>query len=232
MHVAHNVFTQPCLDPIDNVLFIYVAIDDVALAGRRLDRWAPGQEGVVLAIDLAAARGGVVRSGAFQETPGRDVKLQGVGPGLRDIRLLGRDLLEKRSGHRRRCAATRRIVRRSRVTRRRGRQIDHADVVVYRPHRIMGSPADHVDRVRSALLEGHILGRSRIRDGFQIAQCFLHVGGYGFCVLRHGVPTQVHEADCDYSKLFHHSYSSLTEKQNRHADRVHGLRTIPAGVIQ
>jgi len=24
VHVAHNVFTQPCLDPIDDVLFIYV----------------------------------------------------------------------------------------------------------------------------------------------------------------------------------------------------------------
>ena len=146
VHVAHDVVTQPCLDPIDDVLFVHVAVDDVVLAGRRLDRRTPGQDGVVLAVDLAAARGRVVRSRAFQETPGRDVKLQGVGPGLRDIRLLGRDLLEKRSGHRDRCAATRRIVRRSRMARRRGRQVDHADVVVDRPHRIMGAPGSSCRR--------------------------------------------------------------------------------------
>src|SRR5206468_6047968 len=65
VHVAHNVVTQPSLDPIYDILFIHVAIDDVVLAGRRLDRWTPGQDGVVLAIDLAAARSGVVRSSAF-----------------------------------------------------------------------------------------------------------------------------------------------------------------------
>ena len=81
---------------------VYIAIDDVALAGRRLDRRAPGQDGVVLAVDLATAHRGVILSGAFQKTPGRDVKLQGVGPGLRDIRLLGRDLLEKRPRRQRR----------------------------------------------------------------------------------------------------------------------------------
>ena len=87
VHVAHDVFTQPGLDPFDDVLVVHVAVDDVVLAGRRFDGGTPGQDGVVLAVDLAAARGGVVLGGAFQKSPGRDVELQGVGPGLRDIRL-------------------------------------------------------------------------------------------------------------------------------------------------
>ena len=99
VHVAHDVVAQPGLDAIDDVVLIHVAVDDVVLAGRRLDRRAPGQDGVVLAVDLAAARGRVVLGRTFQETPGRDVELQRVGPGLRDIRLLRRDLLEERSGH-------------------------------------------------------------------------------------------------------------------------------------
>ena len=172
MHVAHDVVAQPGLDALDDVLVVHVAVDDVALAGRRLDRGTPGQHGVVLAVDLAAARRRVVRGGAFQETPGRDVELQRVGPGLRDIRLLRRDLLEERPGHRRRGAAAGRIVRRSGVARRGRRQIDHADVVVDRPHRIVRAPAVHVGGVGSALLERHILRRSRIRDGFHAASAF------------------------------------------------------------
>ena len=139
----------------------------------------------------------MVRSSAFQETPGCDVQLQGIDPGLRDIRLLGRDLLEKRSGHRDRGAATGRIVGRSRMARGRARQVDHADVIVDRPHRIMRSSADHVGGVGAALLERHIPGGARIRDGFQIAQCLLRVGDYGVGVLRDGVRTQRREADCN-----------------------------------
>src|SRR5207249_1500386 len=75
----------------------------------------------------------------------------------------------------------------------------------------------HRGGVGAALLECHILRRSRIRDGFQIAQCLLRVGDRGFCVLRHRVPTQVREADCDDSKFLDHSDSSFTTKQNSHA---------------
>ena len=71
----------------------------------------------------------------------------------------------------------------------------------------MGSPAGHVGGIGSALLEGHILRRSRIGDGFHIAQCFLRVGDYGLCILlRHGVPAQEREADYDYTKFSQHSY--------------------------
>ena len=38
VHVAHDVVAQPRLDPLDEVLVVHVAVDDVVLAGRRLDR--------------------------------------------------------------------------------------------------------------------------------------------------------------------------------------------------
>ena len=69
----------------------------------------------------------------------------------------------------------------------------------------MGSPADHVGGVGSALLEGHILRRSRIHDGLQIAQRLLPISDDGFCILRHRTPTQERDADCDYSKFLHQS---------------------------
>src|SRR5262249_12446972 len=83
---------------IDEVLVVDISIDDVAFAGRRLDGWTPGQDSVALAINLAAAHGCVIGSSAFQKAPWGDVKLHGVGPRLRDIALLRRDLLEKDPG--------------------------------------------------------------------------------------------------------------------------------------
>ena len=82
MHVAHNVFTEPCLDSIDDVLLIHIAVDEVVLAGKRLDLRDPRQNGVVLAIDSPAAHHRVVLSGAFQEAPRGDVELQRIRPGL------------------------------------------------------------------------------------------------------------------------------------------------------
>ncbi len=71
VHVAHDVVLIPGLHPIDDVLIIHIAIDDVVLAGRRLHCRAPGQDGVVLAVDLYffGAHGRVVRRSAFQEIP-------------------------------------------------------------------------------------------------------------------------------------------------------------------
>ena len=39
---------------------------------------------------------------------------------------------------------------------------------------------------------------------------FLRIGDDGFCVLRHGAPTQARNEDDDNSNFFHHSYSSFT----------------------
>jgi hypothetical protein len=76
VHVAHDVFPEPRLDPIDGVALADIAIDDIGLAGRRLDRRAPGQDGVVLPVHPAAVDCGIVLGRTFQEAPGRDVELQ------------------------------------------------------------------------------------------------------------------------------------------------------------
>ena len=175
MHVAHDVVAEPCLDAIDQVPVVHVAVDDVGLAGWGLDRRTPCQHGG----SAAAGCGGVVVSRALQEAPGREVELERVVPRLRDVRLLRRDLLEERSGDRCRGAATCWIVGRAGVTRRRRRQVDDADVVVDRPHRIVRAATDRVDRVGAALLERDILRRSGIGDGCGIAQCLLRVGDDG-----------------------------------------------------
>ena len=206
VHVAHDVVAQPGLDLIDDVLFVHEAVDDVAPSGRRLHRGTPDQDRV--AFDLAAAHGRVVLGGALQKPPRREVELQRTGPRLRDVRLLGRDLLEERSRRQCRRAAGADVVRRSRRARRRRREIDDADVVVDRAHRVVRALTVHRGGIGPALLEGHVLRRARIRDGFRIPQGLLRVRDYGFGVLSHRVPGEAREADCDCSQSFQHSYSS------------------------
>ncbi len=74
----------------------------------------------------------------------------------------------------------------------------------------MGSLAHHRGGIGAALLEGHILCRSRICDGFEIAQRFLRIGDDGFGILRHRVDTRVREADRDESQCSDHSCASFT----------------------
>ena len=81
-------------------------------------------------------------------------------------------------------------------------EIDHADVVRDRPHRIVRALADHRRGVGAALLERHVLRRSGVRDGLEIAQCLLRVGDDRLGVLRHRGARQVREADCDESQFF------------------------------
>src|SRR6185503_2497501 len=85
VHVAHDVFPVPRLDAVDEVVSIDVRADRVALAGRRFDGRAPGEDCVALAVDGAARRSRIVRGGAFQETPRRDVELERLAPRYRSV---------------------------------------------------------------------------------------------------------------------------------------------------
>ena len=207
MHVTHDVLADPGLDALEEILVVQVAVDRVALARRRFDRGAPAQDGVALAFDVAPARGRIVRGGAIQEPPRRDVELERRTPGLREICLLRGDLLEERSGRHRCRAASADVVRASRVARRGRREIDHTHVARDRPHRVVRALADHRGSVRSALLERDVLRRSRVRNGFRIAQRFLRVCDRRFCILRHRVPAEVRRADSRQSQLLYHRYS-------------------------
>ena len=133
-------------------------------------------------------------------------------PRLREVRLLRRHLLEECAGGRRGRAARSDVVRGAGVSRGRRRQVDHANVVRDRPHRVVRALTVHLSGVGPALLEGHVFRRSRIRDGFGIAQCLLRVGDHGLCVLCHRVSVQGREADCDEGQSLHHSYSSSTAR--------------------
>jgi hypothetical protein len=77
----------------------------------------------------------------------------------------------------------------------------------------MGSPAEHIGRIRSALLEGHILCGSRIGDGFQIPQCLLRIGDHGPCILRRRVPAQERKADGDDTNSLQHGFFLLWSLQ-------------------
>jgi len=118
---------------------------------------------------------------------------------VRDVRLLGRDCCKNVPGigvlrrHPQDCSSLH-VTRRRASDRSRGRSClsaasDH------------DSPADHVDRVRSACWNATSFADPEYVM-IQIAQCLLRVGDHALCVLRHHVPDTGTRGDCDYSKFF------------------------------
>src|SRR5262245_14053433 len=72
----------------------------------------------------------------------------------------------------------------------------------------MSASASQVRGTDAALLKGHVLRASRIRDGLQVTQRLLSVRDDGFCILSHRVPTQDRKADRNDRDSLQHSVSS------------------------
>ena len=188
VHVAHDVVAHPGLNALDEVVVTEVAVDDVVLAGGRLDRRTPGQHRVAPAFDAATVDSRIVLCRTLEKAPGCEVELERGRPWLRQVGLLWCDLLEECARCDRRRTARPDVGRASGVARRGRRKIDHADVARDRPHWIVRPLADHGRGVGTALLKRHILRGSGVGDRRGIAQCLLCPGDDRLGVLPHCGP--------------------------------------------